>query len=197
MIGKFKMTEYEDLATEGRPYCPYSPRPNDKVLLLMDLANVQKSMSNGYPETDLDFVKLNMDAVNRRDLVAAIAVDGTFHEDKERHSRLQCKVRDSGFRLEIVPCTNSLGKQEGTDVALALIAFEYALRDRCDTVVLITGDGDFTYLVRRLQNLGKIVEVISFDDSLSRCLKRAADKVTLIDHMPLVRIRPVDAEASP
>ncbi len=193
MNGDAELSKYEKIMNKGRPMCPYNPRPYDKVLVMMDLRNVSSKLSVECQD-EFEFGKLLIDAVGIRDLVAAIAVDGTFHEDEDYHTRLQTRVRDCGFRLEVVPATNNSGKQEGTDVALALTAFEYAIKDRCDTVVLITGDGDFTYLVKKLQSLGKVVEVISFDECLSGRLRRAADKVTLIDSMPLFSIEPDEEE---
>ena len=63
--------------------------------------------------------------------------------------------------------------------------------------MLITGDGDFSVLVDELHEQGAVVEVMSFDESLSNCLKRKADKVSIIDDMPLARMKPVeDEEAS-
>ncbi len=189
MSGDYEMSKYEKIANRGQPFCPYSPRHYDRVLVLMDLRNVSMKIPVDCQE-QFEYGKLLSDAVGIRKLVAAIAVDGTFREDLDLHSGLQTRVRDCGFRLEVVPATNNSGKQEGTDVALALTAFEYAIKDRCDTVVLITGDGDFAYLVKKLQSLGKVVEVMSFDESLSERLRRVADKVTLIDSMPLFSIEP-------
>ena len=40
-----------------------------------------------------------------------------------------------------------------------------------------------------------MVEVISFDESLSGRLRRAADKVTLLDGMPLISLVPDEEEA--
>lgn len=194
MNGDDELSKYEKIANKGLPLCPYRHNYYDRVLVLMDLRNVSMKISGDCQE-EFEYGKLLIDAVGIRNLVAAIAVDGTFYEDEDRLSRLQSRVRNCGFRIESVPVTNNSGKQEGTDVALALIAFEYAIKDRCDTIVLITGDGDFTYLVKKLQGLGKVVEVISFDESLSGRLRRAADKVTLLDGMPLISLVPNEEEA--
>ena len=194
MIVRNTIPTYDELAIRESPYCPYKPKPADRTLVLLDLRNISKKLFNDYPDEDFYFRKLLMDAVGIRDCVAAIAVDGTFYEEEDRRTRLQTEIRNSGFRLDLVPASNGSGKQEGTDVEIALVAYDYAVEKRCDCVMLITGDGDFSPLVRRLHEKGIIVEVISFEDCLSGCLEKTADKVRLIDRMPLIRIRPDECE---
>ena len=194
MIVRNTIPTYDELAIRESPYCPYKPKPADRTLVLLDLRNISKKLFNDYPDEDFDFRKLLMDAVGIRDCVAAIAVDGTFYEEEDRRTRLQTEIGNSGFRLDLVPASNGSGKQEGTDVEIALVAYDYAVEKRCDCVLLITGDGDFSPLVRRLHEKGIIVEVISFEDCLSGCLEKTADKVRLIDRMPLIRIRPDECE---
>ena len=194
MMTRNAIPTYDELAIRELPYCPYKPRAADRALVLLDLRNISKKLFNDHPDEDFDFRKLLMDAIGIRDCVAAVAVDGTFYEDEGRKTRLQSDIRKSGFRLDLVPATNGSGKQEGTDVEIALVAYDYAVEKRCDCVLLITGDGDFSALVKRLHDKGIVVEVMSFSDCLSGCLKRAADKVQLIDHMPLIRMRSDECE---
>ena len=47
--------------------------------------------------------------------------------------------------------------QKGVDVQLALDVLDYAHEDRYDVAVLVTGDGDFVPLVRRITSLNKHV----------------------------------------
>ena len=197
MNGKDAAARYGVLGIRDRPYFPYESRSYNKVLVVMDVPNIIARMNRDYPGRDLDYRKLLIDIVGSRDCVAAIAIDGSYSDDEERHTRIQCAISDSGFRVEVVHATNNYGKQDGTDVKLALTAFKYVFARKCDRVVLITGDGDFSVLVDELHEQGAVVEVMSFDESLSNCLKRKADKVSIIDDMPLARMKPVeDEEAS-
>jgi uncharacterized LabA/DUF88 family protein len=45
--------------------------------------------------------------------------------------------------------------QKGVDVQLALDVLDFAHEDRFDVAVLITGDGDFVPLVRKITSIGK------------------------------------------
>jgi uncharacterized LabA/DUF88 family protein/cold shock CspA family protein len=54
-------------------------------------------------------------------------------------------------------------EEKGVDVWFALEAFELAMYKRFDVSVLITGDGDFVPLVRKLNTLGTRVMLLAWD----------------------------------
>ena len=84
-------------------------------------------------------------------------------------------------------------KKADWDVGLAVDAITAS--PKLDTVILLTGDGDFVPLVRYLQNHGGCqVEVVSFGRSSSLKLKEAADDFLDLDQDPrryLLNYRPV------
>lgn len=59
---------------------------------------------------------------------------------------------------------NSL-QEKGIDVWLALEAYELAMYKRFDILVLVAGDGDYLPLIRKLNILGTLVMLISWDFS--------------------------------
>lgn len=64
---------------------------------------------------------------------------------------------------------------------------------RLHVVVLATGDGDFTSLVRRVKAIGPRVEVISFPRNTAKSLIEAADKFQPLDRRYMIR----DPEPAP
>jgi len=54
-------------------------------------------------------------------------------------------------------------REKGIDVWLALEAYELALRQHLNVVVLVTGDGDFLQLVRKLSTNGTRIMVTAWD----------------------------------
>ena len=64
-------------------------------------------------------------------------------------------------------------KKADWDVGMAVDAIR--LSGSVDTIILMTGDGDFVPLVSYLQNQGKQVEVLAFAKSSSGKLKEEAD----------------------
>ena len=75
-------------------------------------------------------------------------------------------------------------REKGTDVWLALEAFDLACNKGLNVVVLVTGDGDYVPLVRKLNGLGTRVMVTAWDLSLgagggtTRTAQALIDEVT-------------------
>lgn len=88
-------------------------------------------------------------------------------------------------------------QEKGIDVWLALEAYEMASLKRYDVCVLITGDGDFVPLVRKLNTLGSRVMLLGWDFEYERDGKSLTTRVatTLIDHVnyPVMMDKLIDA----
>ena len=77
------------------------------------------------------------------------------------------------------------------DIEIAVDAMQ--LSPHYDHLILFSGDGDFTYLVRTLQQLGKRVSVVSVMNTVADELRRQADQfVNLAD---LSKILDISASA--
>lgn len=170
--------------------------PSERVVIIMDVRNIVCHQSLEYTNTKIDYAKLKKDILNGRDDVVAIAVDSTRSDGKvkDNNKLFHDELRRSGFRVLLVEASNNKGKQDGADVMIAVQATKYALMEKCDTIELITGDGDFTVLVQQLQELCVKVGVNSLFGNLSYCLKDQADSIHILDSHPLVRMRPKTTE---
>lgn len=71
--------------------------------------------------------------------------------------------------------------EKGIDVYLATDMLKYAYKDIYDTAIIVSGDGDFTYVVREVKDLGKHVENASLRNSRSMVLSQTCDRFTLLD----------------
>jgi len=80
---------------------------------------------------------------------------------------------------------NILGEEyhtiKGDDIFLALDMIEDCYNDRFDKVILISGDGDFTELLKRVKKKDKEIEICYFDNCVSGVLLNQADKIRLIN----------------
>jgi uncharacterized LabA/DUF88 family protein len=56
-----------------------------------------------------------------------------------------------------------------------------------DVVVLVSGDGDFTSLVKRVKRIGPRVEVIAFPRNTAKSLLEAADRFQPLDRKFMIR----------
>lgn len=91
----------------------------------------------------------------------------------------QAVLRDQGFRVTVKQVKH-FRDEEGNEVSKSNADLDLAVdalteSERLDTVLLVTGDGDFVQVVRALQSKGCRVEVLGFDN-VSRDLRDAADQ---------------------
>ena len=70
--------------------------------------------------------------------------------------------------------------EKGVDIMLATDLLYYAWQDYYDMAVLVSGDGDFAYAIQTLKNLGKYVQVVTFESNQSPDLWEKADLRTLL-----------------
>lgn len=90
----------------------------------------------------------------------------------------QAALRDQGFRVTVKNVKHFIDddgnevQKSNADLDMAVDALTES--ERLDTVLLVTGDGDFVNVVRALQSKGCRVEVLGFDN-VSRELRDSAD----------------------
>lgn len=150
-----------------------------RVGVYIDAQNLYHSGKNLY-HSKVNFGTIVKDALDGRKLVRAVAYviatesreeSGFF--DALTKVGIETKVKD----LQIF---SSGAKKADWDVGLAIDAVK--LSSKLDTIILITGDGDFVPLVEYLQmSQGCQVEVVSFGKSTSSKLIEAADHFTDLD----------------
>ncbi len=145
---------------------------DQRVGVFMDVQNMYHSAKNIY-HARVNFKEILKTAVANRKLIRAIAYVVTTETGEEKaflealaKSGIEVKSKD----LQIFPGGM---KKADWDVGMAVDAI--SLSSKLDSIVLVTGDGDFVPLVEYLQSQGQQVEVISFGKSASAKLKEAVD----------------------
>lgn len=147
--------------------------PEQRVGVFIDTANMYHSAKNLFGD-NVNFGNVLTEVVAGRRLLRAIAYaiksssddEGTFFDALEKQGfevkQKELQVFSSGM------------KKADWDVGLAMDTIKMA--DRLDTVVIVSGDGDFVPLVTYLQeNKGCLVEVAAFGETTSARLIEAAD----------------------
>jgi len=71
------------------------------------------------------------------------------------------------------------------DMEMALDVLDMA--PKLDVVVLVSGDGDFTSLVKRVKSMGPRVEVVAFPRNTAKSLLEAADRFLPLDRRAMIR----------
>src|SRR3989344_614188 len=160
-----------------------------RVGVFIDTQNLYHSARNLY-QSRVNFGAVVREAVAGRKLVRAVAYVITTEAGDEKNffealSKLgiETKTKD----LQIFP---GGAKKADWDVGLAVDAIK--MSPRLDSVVIVSGDGDFIPLVEYLQSIGVQVEVVSFGKSTSGKLREAVDDFVDLSEDPkkfLIHVR--------
>jgi uncharacterized LabA/DUF88 family protein len=143
-----------------------------RVGVFIDTQNVYHSARNLY-QARVNFGAVLKDAVAGRKLVRAVAYVITTEAGDEKNffealSKLGIETKTKDLQIFA-----GGAKKADWDVGLAVDAIK--MSPRLDSVVIVSGDGDFIPLVEYLQTIGVQVEVVSFGKSTSGKLREAVD----------------------
>lgn len=147
--------------------------PSQRVAVFIDTQNLYHTAKQVYNNARVHFGHVVEEAVGDRSLVRAIAYvittetrdEANFFEALEKLG-IEIKTKD----LQIF---YDGSKKADWDVSIAIDAIRIA--HKVDSVVLVSGDGDFVPLAQHLKQMGVQVEVACFDKSVSARLKEEAD----------------------
>ena len=143
-----------------------------RVGVFIDTQNLYHSARNLY-QARVNFGAVLKDAVAGRKLVRAVAYVITTEAGDEKNffealSKLGIETKTKDLQI-----FSGGAKKADWDVGLAVDAIK--MSPRLDSVVIVSGDGDFVPLVEYLQTIGVQVEVVSFGKSTSGKLREAVD----------------------
>lgn len=166
---------------------------NQRVGIFIDIQNLYHSAKNLY-RGRVNYKELIKSLVSGRPLIRAIGYvvkSEITHEDGQREKIVSGEssffeaLGKSGIELRMKDLQIFAGgmKKADWDVGMAVDAIRMA--NSLDTIILVTGDGDFVPLVEYLKwGLGKEVEVAAFGRSTSAKLKESADIFIDLDRVP-------------
>ncbi|OGI67554.1 hypothetical protein A3A05_02495 [Candidatus Nomurabacteria bacterium RIFCSPLOWO2_01_FULL_41_12] len=144
-----------------------------RVGVFIDTQNLYHSARNLY-KARVNFGAVLKDAVAGRKLVRAVAYVITTEAGDEKNFFEALEKLGIETKTKDLQVFSSGTKKGDWDVGLTVDVMKMA--NRLDTVVIVSGDGDFIPLVRYLQHhTGTQVEVVSFGKSTSGKLREAAD----------------------
>ena len=150
-----------------------------RVGVFVDVQNLYYSAKNLY-HAKVNFAYVLKEAVAGRKLVRAIAygIKADIKEEKGFHDALE-KI---GYELKTKDLQTFPGgaKKGDWDIGIAMDIIELA--NKLDTIVLVSGDGDFVDLLQHLRRaFGCKVEVLAFGPSSSGKLREEADEFIDMD----------------
>lgn len=168
-----------------------------KISVYIDGANFYgglTSLNKNFSDLNFDFEKYVKYLCKQDKLIQLYYYNA--HVKKKINDKIWAKQKKLFDRLHKIPkckvslCTrksrlNILGEEyytiKGDDIFLALDMIEDCYNDKFDRVILISGDGDFTELLKRVKKRGKEIEICYFKNCVSNLLLKKADKIRVID----------------
>ena len=154
---------------------------DQRVGVYVDVQNMYYSAKNLY-DNKVDFSKLLDAAVMNRNLVRAAAY--VIKADTPDEENFFEALRRIGYEVKIKELKEFYGGQKKGDWDLGMSVDMIQQAKKLDTVVLVTGDGDFAVLVDHLKAMGCRVEVMSFGKSSAKEIREAADNFIDMDENP-------------
>lgn len=151
----------------------------ETVSIVVDVQNVYYTTREIYGR-NFDYNKFWAVATNNRKVVKAVAY--AIDRGDKKQKQFQNILKAIGFEVKLKPfIQRSDGSAKGDwDVGIALDAMEYS--QTSDTVVLVSGDGDFDLLAHRIRTKSEAaVEVYGVKALTANSLIEAANKFVAID----------------
>lgn len=150
-----------------------------KVAIFADVQNIYYTCRHRY-QKHFNYSAFWRQATNGRLVVAAYAYAIDRGDPKQRG--FQQVLKDIGFQVKLKPyIQRSDGSAKGDwDVGITLDVLEMA--EQVDTVILLSGDGDFQLLLDRVRERYKTTsEVYGVAALTAQTLMQAADRYVPID----------------
>jgi uncharacterized LabA/DUF88 family protein len=164
-----------------------------RVGIFVDVQNMFYSAKHLY-QAKINYRRLLDDLTAGRQLVRAVAylvtkpeVDQTAFVDALTRLGYEIKIK----YLRIRPDGTAKG-----DWAMEMSLDIMSMAPRLDTVVLVTGDGDYVPLIERLKILGVRTEVVGFPQNTATELMNCSHTFVAIDDGMLFKERKFEAEAA-
>lgn len=147
-------------------------RETQKVTIFVDVQNIYYTTKQQYKK-NFDYNAFWARATKDREVVGAYAY--AIDRKDEKQKQFQNILRGIGFEVKLKPfIQRSDGSAKGDwDVGIALDVMEYA-KD-ADVIILLSGDGDFSSLVKKARmDFDCVVEVYGVEDLTANSLIDAA-----------------------
>ena len=158
-------------------------RDDERIAIFIDGSNLYHSLEENCGRYDLDFgafsAKLAGGRPHLRTYYYNVLRDPDrnpqAYQDQQKfltalHSTPYLEVRLGASKLR-----GDVPVEKGVDIMIATDFLTMAWNNLYDTAILVSGDGDFSYAVQAVKDMGKHVLVAAFPANLSKELGQVAD----------------------
>lgn len=148
-----------------------------KLALFCDFENVALGVR------DTKYPKFDIQLVLERLLLKGSIVAKKAYCDWNRYKEFKAVMHDAAFELIEIPHTRQSGKNSA-DIRMVVDALDLCYtKEHIDTIVLISGDSDFSPLVSKLRENSKLVIGVGVKNSTSDLLMNNCDEFIYYDDL--------------
>jgi len=166
--------------------------PNEKVQVFIDGANLYKTMKDLMPDCYIDYYKLGFKLCGPRKIVrincylSELNPEWESEKARKQQSFLSTIRKNPFITVRTRPLRYSPDKQnkweKGVDILIATDMLIGAFRNCYDSLMLVSGDGDFAPVLNEIKEMGKRVENAFFAKSRSSGLISSCDIFIPLDN---------------
>ena len=162
----------------------------NRLAIFIDGSNLYHALKSNFKRHDLNFAEFANKLCGSRRLFRTYYYnvlqdpvqrpDG--YRDQQEFLDILRKTPYLEVRLGSTKTAQGVSVEKGIDVMLATDLLYFAWNDFYDVAVLVSGDADFAYALQAVKNMGKHVEVASFESGVSKDLLDVADNRHFLNH---------------
>jgi len=146
--------------------------PDQRVGVFIDVQNMYYSAKNLY-NSKVNFGNIVKEVVSGRKLIRAIAY--VVRTEEKQEQPFFDALYNLGIETKERPLQIFYGGDKKADWDVGITVDAIRLSPSLDTIILVSGDGDYIPLVEYLKNQGKQVEVAAFGGTTSSKLVEVVD----------------------
>jgi len=151
---------------------------DQRIGVFIDVQNMYYSAKQLY-KAKVNFNVVLKEAIAGRKLIRAIAY--VIKADVKDEETFYDALTEMGFEVRSKDLQVFYGGAKKGDWDIGIAMDVMRLAPKLDTIVLVSGDGDFSDLLEHSKSLGCRVEVVAFGKTTSHKLKEVADLFTDLD----------------
>ena len=156
----------------------------EKISIFVDVQNIYYTTKHSFGR-HFNYNRFWQKITKGREVVKAIAY--AIDRGEKKQIDFQNILRDIGFEVKLKPFIKRKdGSAKGDwDVGITIDILDYA--QASDTIVLVSGDGDFDILIKKVRHKYKCnCEVLGVSNLTANSLKKESSKFTPIDESFLI-----------
>lgn len=171
-----------------------------KVAVFIDLANINSGFeilkkNSGMTEARMDFQKLiSMLTLGSEVVIKSLYTETRLNEEEQaKKQKFLDYLRIIGFNVvtkdyKVIMCSEGEKNKANFDVEIAVDACRCIWRRDCNEIILVSGDSDFSYLIKEANKYDIKVTVVSTKSTVSKELREQANRIILLDDLGLEQI---------